>query len=130
MVFTGRLDRGRIPEVLACADACLVHLRVAETFETVMPSKILEGAAMGLPLVLGVRGFARGFVEDAGCGLCFEPEDAAGLAQAVLRLAADPALRARLGRAGLAGAARFDRDRLAARYLEIVEETAARFAAP
>ena len=129
VVFTGRLDRGRIPEVLACADACLVHLRASATFETVMPSKILEGAAMGLPLVLGVRGFARRFVEDAGCGLCFEPEDAAGLAQAVLRLAADPALRARLGRAGIACAARFDRDRLAARYLEIVEETARRFTA-
>ena len=58
-----------------------------------------------------------------------DPEDAAGLTEAVLRLAADPALRGRLGRAGLACAVRFDRDRLAARYLEIVEETAGRFAA-
>ena len=129
VVFTGRLDRGRIPEVLACADVCLVHLRASETFETVMPSKILEGAAMGLPLVVGVRGFARSFVEDAGCGLCIEPEDSAGLAEAVLRLAADPALRGRLGRAGIACAARFDRDRLAARYLDIVEETAGPFTA-
>ena len=124
VVFTGRLDRGRIAEVLACSDVCLVHLRASETFTAVMPSKIFEGAAMGLPLVLGVRGFARRFVEDAGCGLCIEPEDAGGLVAAVLRLAADPALRRRLGRAGLECAARFDRDRLAAGYLEIIEKTA------
>ena len=124
VIFTGRLERERIPAVLACSHACLVHLRASETFTTVMPSKIFEAAAMGLPVVLGVRGFARRFVEDTGCGLCIEPEDADGLAAAVLRLAGDPGLRRRLGQAGRACAARFDRDRLAARYLEIIRRTA------
>ena len=123
VVFTGRLERRRIPALLACADACLVHLRASEAFTSVMPSKIFEGAAMGLPLVLGVRGFAQCFVEDAGCGVCIAPEDVDELVEAVLRLADDPALRRRLGQAGRALAARFDRDRLAARYLEIVRAT-------
>ena len=55
--------------------------------------------------------------------MCIAPEDAEKLVEAVLRLADDPALRRRLGRAGRALAARFDRDRLAARYLEIVRAT-------
>jgi len=126
VVFTGGLDRRSIPAVLACSDAVLVHLRAAEVFRSVMPSKILEGAAMGRPLVLGVRGFAQRFVEEAGCGVCVAPEDADGLAAAVTRLADDPALCRRLGRAGLACAARFDRDRLAARYLDIIERTVRR----
>ncbi len=98
VVFTGRLEREAIPAVLATSDA-------------------------GLPLVLGVRGFAQRFVEDAGCGVCIAPGDADELVEAVLRLADDPALRRRLGQAGRALAARFDRDRLAARYLEIVRAT-------
>ena len=126
VIFTGALDRRRIPEVLACSDVCLVHLRASETFASVMPSKIFEGAAIGIPLLVGLRGFARRFVEDAGCGLCFDPEDTDGLVAAVVRLAGDPVLRRRLGQAGRACAARFDRDRLAARYLDIIQRTAGR----
>ena len=127
VVFAGRLDRGEIPGVLACSDAFLVHLRASPLFATVMPSKIFEGAAMALPLVVGVQGFARRFVENAGCGLCIEPGDDGGLVDAVLRLAGDPALRRRLGEAGRARVAHeFDRGRLAARYLDIIERTAAR----
>ena len=126
VVFAGRLDRREVPGVLSCADAFLVHLRAAPVFATVMPSKVFEGAAMALPLVLGVRGFARRFVEEAGCGLCIEPEDDGALVEAVLRLAGDPALRRRLGEAGRAHVAgTFDRGRLAARYLDVIERTAA-----
>ena len=124
VIFTGRLDRRQVPAVLACSDACLVHMRAAESFESVMPSKIFDGAALGLPLILGVRGFARRVVEEAGCGVCIEPEDPAGLAEAAALLADDEALRRRLGEAGRAYAAQFDRERLAARYLGIVERTA------
>ena len=122
VVFTGGLPRRHVPAILACSDVCLVHLRASEAFTSVMPSKIFEGAAMGLPVVLGVRGFAQRFVEAAGCGVCIAPEDADALAESVLRLADDPGLRRRLGLAGRKCAARFDRDLLAARYLEIIEQ--------
>ena len=115
----------QVPEVLACSDACLVHMRAAEIFETVMPSKFFDGAAMGLPLIVGVRGFSRRFVEEGRCGVCFEPEDPAGLAEAAVRLADDAVLRQRLGDAARACVDGFDRRRLAARYLRIVERTAA-----
>ena len=122
VIFTGGLPRRHVPAILACSDVCLVHLRASEAFTSVMPSKIFEGAAMGLPVVLGVRGFAQRFVEAAGCGVCIAPEDADALAESVLRLADDPGLRRRLGLAGRKCAARFDRDLLAARYLEIIEQ--------
>ena len=124
VIFTGQLDRREVPEVLACAHACLVHMRAAETFESVLPSKIFDGAALGLPYIAGVGEFARGFVEEAGCALCVEPGDPEGLADAAARLADDEALRRRLGDAGRAFVARFDRRRLAERYLRIIERTA------
>ena len=130
VVFAGRLDTGIIPEVLSLSDACLVHLRSSPTFTSVMPSKIFEAAAMARPVILGVDGFARTFVENAGCGVYVEPEDERGLVEAILRLAADAALRERLGRAGLDLAGACDRDRLAERYLATIAQVASPEPAP
>jgi glycosyltransferase involved in cell wall biosynthesis len=121
VVFTGRLDKARMPEVLAASDACLVHLARRELFETVMPSKIFEAAAMARPIVLGVEGYAKQLVTGAGAGIAIEPENEHELVAAVLRLADDPALAKRLGEAGRAGiAARFDYDALASRYADLL----------
>lgn len=122
VIFTGRLDTDIIPEVLSLSDACLVHLQSSPTFTSVMPSKIFEAAAMARPIVLGVDGFARKLVEDAGCGVYVEPENERDLVEAVLRLAADATFRERLGRAGLDLAGACDRDRLAERYLAIIAQ--------
>ncbi|MCY4372816.1 MAG: glycosyltransferase family 4 protein [Spirochaetaceae bacterium] len=122
VMFAGALDRSAIPAVLSVSDACLVHLRKAGTFSTVMPSKIFESAAMERPIILGVQGFARDFIARAGCGICVEPENEEELVAAALQLADDAALRNRLGAAGRAYVTeRFDRSRLAERYLGIIE---------
>ena len=129
VVCLGQVAAAEAPALLALADACLVHLRRSPVFTTVLPSKIFEAAAMARPIILGVRGHAQRLVEELDCGLCIEPEDAEQLAGAVGRLAGDAALRARLGAAGEAAMAAFDRDRLAARYLEVLESAAAAEAA-
>jgi hypothetical protein len=126
VVFTGRLDKRRMPEVLAAADACLVHLSRRELFTTVLPSKIFEAAAMARPIVLGVEGFAAQLVASAGAGLCIEPENEEQLVSALLRLADDPALAKRLGDAGRREiAARHDYDDLAGRYADLLGKIAA-----
>ena len=77
---------------------------------------------MGLPIVLGVRGFAKEFVAQAGCGVSIEPGSASQLVEAVLELAENAELRARLGASGQRYVIeRFDRDLLAERYLLIIE---------
>lgn len=73
----------------------------------------LEAMACGTPVVgTGVGGSGAFLVDGANC-LRFRPGDPADLAAAVRRLAADPALRARLVTAGLRTAATFDVERLA-----------------
>lgn len=122
VVFAGAIDRSAVPAVLSVSDACLVHLRRTRTFTNVMPSKIFECAAMARPIILGVSGFARDFVTKAGCGICVEPENEGDLVAAALRLVDDMELRHRLGAAGRAYVIeRFDRGRLAERYLRIIE---------
>ena len=124
VVFTGRQPKGRMPDWICSSDASLVHLRKTELFTTVMPSKIFESAGCKRPLIMGVDGFAKRLVLDAGAGLDMTPGDAASLVSCVLRLAADPGLCRRLGENAYEKIAKIhNRDRQAADYLRILERT-------
>jgi glycosyltransferase involved in cell wall biosynthesis len=123
--FLGSLPRDRMPEVYATLDLGLVSLRKAELFTTVLPSKIFEIAAMSRPILLSVDGEARALVESSGGGLFVSPEDVDAAADAIVRLAADPDLCARMGASGRTFVVReFDRDALALRYLDILSRVA------
>lgn len=126
VVLPGLQPRQRLPELLAAADACLVHLHEAELFTTIVPSKFFEDAAMEKPIVLGIRGHAERMVREAACGLVFAPDDEHGLVAAVTRLAADPDLTRQLGANGRAYVVKhFDRRTLAADYLRRLETVVA-----
>jgi len=126
VTFTGRLDKGLIPAVLASVDVCLVHLKKRDLFTTVMPSKIFEAAAMAKPIILGVEGHAAELVRRAACGVCIEPENEGELCAVVERMADDPGMVGALGQAGrdyFVG--RFDRRALAAEYLGLIRRVCA-----
>lgn len=91
VTFLPRRPPSEIGEVLDSADALLVHLRRDPLFEITVPSKTQAYMVAGKPILMGVAGDATQMVEDAGAGVCFEPEDPAALAQAVRQLAALPA---------------------------------------
>lgn len=122
IVFTGRLDKSVVPQAIAAADACLVHLRKQALFESVLPSKIFEAAGMKKPIILGVKGHAAALVQRANAGICVEPESETEIIAAIERLAADRALRAKLGEDGHAYVSKhFDRDQLSDDYLRILQ---------
>jgi glycosyltransferase involved in cell wall biosynthesis len=127
VVFLGALPRDAMSEVYATSDLCLVPLRKTELFRTVLPSKIFEILGMARPLLLSVDGEARALVEASGGGIFVPPEDAPAMAEAILRLARDPAACQQMGERGRAYVREhFDRKRLATRYLGILEEVARR----
>jgi glycosyltransferase involved in cell wall biosynthesis len=127
LLMLPQMPREQIPDVWAASDAAIVTLRATPLFELVIPSKMFEAMAMRRPIVLGVRGQAQQIVEDGDCGLTFAPGDAGGLADCVLRLAADPALRRRLGENGhRLVTTTYDRALLASKYLVVLERTLGR----
>ncbi len=124
--FTGMVPRDELPALLAASDACLVHFRRKELFASILPSKFFEDAAMAKPILLGFEGRARELLQAADCGIAFTPEDDAGLAAAIERLAADPHEARRLGENGRRYVLeRFDRRTLAADYLAILQRLTA-----
>jgi glycosyltransferase involved in cell wall biosynthesis len=80
----------------------------------------VEAAAAGLPVVASAADGIPDAVEDEATGLLVPPGDPAALADALRRLAGDPALRARLGAAGREVAARRYDWRLNAALMEAV----------
>ena len=126
IIFTGRLDKSDVPDAIAAADACLVHLRKKELFESVLPSKIFEAAGMKKPIILGVKGHAAALVQRANAGICVEPESETEIVAAIDRLHAERALCATFGGDGHSYIAKhFDRDRLSDDYLQILQRVIA-----
>jgi len=122
IVFTGKLDKTMMPDMLASVDACLVHLKRKDLFESVLPSKIFEAAGMKKPIILGVRGHAEALVKQADAGICIEPENERELVDALIRLADDRALCEHYGNSGSEFVLQhFDRDVLSAKYLHLLK---------
>jgi glycosyltransferase involved in cell wall biosynthesis len=115
------VPHAQMPELLAAADICLVPLRDVPLFATFIPSKMFECLAAGKPVVGSVTGEAAQIIAEAG-GVVVPPEDSGSLSAAIAALAADPELRAVMGKAGRAFAERrCDRTALARKYRKILD---------
>ncbi|WP_438005091.1 glycosyltransferase [Sorangium sp. So ce321] len=84
------------------------------------PNASLEAMAEGLPVVATAVGGMSEQVDDGVTGRLVPPADAAALAGALVELAADPALRARMGAAGWERAReRFSLERMVRDYVDV-----------
>lgn len=124
--FLPRRPPSEIGEILTLADALLIHLKDDPLFAITIPGKTQANLRAGKPLLMGVRGDAAALVREAGAGLTFAPQDAAGLAAAVRELMAfSPEQRQQMGESG----ARYYEDKLAlrvgaARFAEVLADAA------
>lgn len=121
VLFLDSVPREEVVRYWSLVDISVIHLKRAPLFETVIPSKLFECMAMGIPILHGVAGESAEIVEREGVGLVFEPEDDEALARLVSELASKPELRSEMGRKGIEAAKRYDRAVLAADMLEILE---------
>jgi glycosyltransferase involved in cell wall biosynthesis len=121
--FVDQQPREKIPAYITASDACLVLLKKSELFKTVLHTKMLEFMSCARPVILGVDGHARKVMEEANAGIFITPEDPAALAEAVMRLVADPVLRESLGRNGRQHVLHyFSRQHTAGVYLDVLED--------
>jgi len=114
----GRVERADVPEVLRSADV-VVCTPWYEPFGIVP----LEAMACGVPVVAASVGGLVDTVVDRVTGLHVAPRAPRQLAEALRALEADPALRRRMGRAGVERAhARYAWSRIAAETLEVYRD--------
>jgi colanic acid biosynthesis glycosyl transferase WcaI len=111
--------RTRLPEVLASADVALVMLKRGIGSGS-LPSKTFSALASGCPVIASVDEGSEtwNLLQRAEAGLCIPPEDPGALAQAILTLHNDPALRERLGANGREWALKYHSPQSAADQFE------------
>ena len=121
IVFLDTVPKAEVPRYWSLLDVSIIHLRKADNFTQVIPSKLFECMGMGIPVLHGVAGESADIVQREDVGLVFEPENAEALCAGLLRLAGDTDLYQRLRQHCLAAAPRYDRTALARKMLGILE---------
>ena len=97
VTFTGYRSQDEVAAHLDEAD-----LFILPSFAEGVPVVLMEAMASSVPVIATRVGGVAELVEDGVSGLLVAPSDVEGLAAAIVRLAADPALRRRMGAAGRA----------------------------
>ncbi len=116
-------SKDEVAALAARSAACLTFFKDVPVLATNSPNKLFDTFAAGRPAIVNMDGWMRQLVEDNDAG--FYVRDAADLAQKLAWLRAHPEEVERMGRNGRALAEReFDRDLLAGRVLDVLEEVA------
>lgn len=119
VIFHDSVGKDDVVRFWSILDATIIHLKKSDLFTTVIPSKIFEAMAMGLPMVCGLQGESAEIVAREGAGLKFEPENAAELRDCLLSLERDPAFVADMKAKCIAAARNYERSAQAQRMLDV-----------
>ena len=100
VTFLPSVPKTEMASALAGADACIAILKPLEEYKTTYPNKVFDYMAAGRPVALAIDGVIREVVDAAGCGIFAAPGDANEIADALRKLAADPAQSRAMGLKG------------------------------
>src|SRR5690606_6745637 len=90
VILRDPMNRSSLIEEYHQADYLFLHLNDYEAFKKVLPSKIFELAMFNKPLLAGVNGYAREFIqENLPDSILFFPGDAEELVTKLKRLEED-----------------------------------------
>lgn len=120
VVFMPMQPKERMPDVWSLCDVALIHLKNEQTFAEVIPSKIFEAMAMGLPLLIAAPpGEGTAIVEREQAGIAVAAEDPEALADAVRRMKNDPASTGTFADRSRDAAPRYSRETQANEMIEV-----------
>jgi glycosyltransferase involved in cell wall biosynthesis len=109
--FLGVLSRPESLALLSQADAAIIPLHGG--LVDAIPSKMFDALAVGCPMILSARGEAVQLLQESGCGIHVEPNDARALAAGIVQCLGE---REALERNAVAGQAfvrkNFDREHI------------------
>ena len=99
--FNGRHPLVEMPSFYRSSDAMVATFKNNSILGYTLPRKVTSYMAAGRPVIGTVTGEARRVIEEAGCGLCCDPEDPEALAEICRRFAdMAPAERKAMGERG------------------------------
>ena len=119
-------DQADTPAVWSLLDAAIVMMKDRPLFRATISSKTFEALAMGMPVIMSLpAGEATGLVDEYGFGINVLPENPEDMANAIQKLADDPALTKALGQKALEASRDFSRERSAGLVMDVVQDVMA-----
>ena len=117
----GQVSRADISRYWSLVDASLIHLKASPLFESVIPSKMFEAMAMGVPLLHGVGGESADIVRTSRSGVCFAAEQPEALLSAIRQISADKDAYQQMKIGCLSSAQNYNRASLADRMADCLQ---------
>ena len=121
LIFIDSVPKDEVARYWSLLDVSIIHLKKMELFTTVIPSKLFECMAMGIPVLHGVEGESAEIVEANGAGLLFEPENADDLYHKLVILKNDSIRYEQIKEKALVASKKYDRKALALEFLELLK---------
>jgi glycosyltransferase involved in cell wall biosynthesis len=117
-----RQPKEMMPAIWSLCDVALVHLKDSPVFAGVIPSKIFEAQAMGLPILLAApEGEASRIVLNDKAGIHIAAEDPAALAYSINQLTTDKTTLKTFAAASLKAAPGHSRETQAREMLDVLQ---------
>jgi glycosyltransferase involved in cell wall biosynthesis len=125
VVFLGAIARTDLGAIVSSCDVAIASFADFPVLATNSPNKLFDGLAAGLPCIVNSDGWTRRVIETADAGAYVDVREPAQLADAVVRLRDDEALRERQARNALRLAHDvFARERMGQRFCDVIEHAA------
>ena len=122
VVMIPRQPKEKMQKLWSVCDVSLISLRDTPLFSKVIPSKIFESMAMGLPIIISVpEGEATQIIRTQKAGVIIPPENPKRLAEALLNIKNDKDMYNTYAKNGFIAANKFNRRKLSIEMLDYIE---------
>jgi len=120
VIFIDTVSRKDVSSYWSLLDVSIIHLKNIDTFKSVIPSKIFESMAVGIPLLHGVLGESQDIVQKNKVGICFQSENEESLVNSILKIKNNKKLYTFFQKNCEKSALKFERSNLAKKMFNII----------
>ena len=120
MIFIDSVPKDDVARYWSLLDVSIIHLKKIDLFASVIPSKLFECMAMGIPVLHGVMGESAEIVESNQMGFVFEPENEQQLYELLIKLKENADIYQRLQKQAIKASKKYDRSVLANQFLKLL----------
>ena len=122
--FIDSVPKYEVVDYVNASDVCMAILKKTDTFKTVYPNKVFDYMSCKKPVFVTIDGITRDLIETSNCGLYAEPENLdefKNIVDKFLSMSYDELQT--FGENGYKYVKdKYDREKLAERYIELVKE--------
>jgi glycosyltransferase involved in cell wall biosynthesis len=121
LIFIDTVSKSEVADYWSLLDISIIHLKKDPLFEKVIPSKLFECMAMGIPVLHGVLGESAEIVTQHQVGKIFKSEDSLDLAEQIMCMHQSKVELDAIKANGVTASKTYDRTYLAAKVLSFLK---------